>query len=437
MIRRIARFLDTLFGRTALVLVFVLILGYVLPFMIFRATHHFRLAPLEREPFYFHAIAAAEAQRAAYDALPPSARAAFLTARANGQTRLLTVTPQDLTEEQTNESSHTHDLLVRHLGPDARFQRDAQHTLWLRFDLGGQPAWLQLFGHPPDRTDANLRALASITGMIAVLTLLAALILLWPLYRPLRRLAAAHRAYGRGTPVTELPTDGPRELALLSESFNHMVHSLESLETEKRTILAGVSHDLRTPLTRLRMRVALLDGLDVSPFDRDIDDIERITEQFLSFVRGEAEALNLESVDPGLLIKDLAERYGPHAQLRLEMAADLATIVADPLSLRRAINNLIDNALSYGAPPIDLSTAQEGSEAIIRVRDHGKGLSAEHCAAAVQAFSRLDPARSDTGHCGLGLAIVDRITKRHGGSINLSNHPDGGLIVEIRLPIKQ
>lgn len=283
-------------------------------------------------------------------------------------------------------------------------------------------------GPQPNQFQALSLILAS-----AAIGLLGTLALLWPLYRPLRRLSQAQAALGRGESVDRLPAQGPYEVAQLVEGFNHMKDNLDALEDDRRTLLAGVSHDLRTPLTRLRMRLALLDDIDTAPYERDLDDIEHITEQFLDYVRGQADEAPRERVQLAELLQLQAERYSHLTELSVDADPSLYALI-DRLAIGRALGNLIDNALAHGGAPITLSAHQHGKEVCLTVRDHGPGMPEAALTAARRPFYRLDPARQGRGHCGLGLAIVQRVAQRHGGRLQLSNADGGGLQASLCLP---
>lgn len=327
----------------------------------------------------------------------------------------------------------------RELGPQLQLwaRESNHHQLWASFPLGDKRYWMELVERPEMFKPAM--PLARMIISLIVITLIGALALLWPLYRPLRRLAQAHVQFGLNKQATALQVEGPRELAALAGSFNRMVSNLTKLEAEQRTLLAGVSHDLRTPLARLRMRLALLDETDTQPFERDLDDIERVTEQFLAFVRGDADALRLETLDPLRLLQEIADRYS--AQPGITVQGDATTpppyLVADRLALTRALTNLLDNALTYAGPTIELELRYDKAHIGLAVRDHGPGLSPAAAEQARQPFVRLDPARGGRGHCGLGLAIVERIASKHGGSLMLETATGGGLRATLYLPLPQ
>ena len=168
----------------------------------------------------------------------------------------------------------------------------------------------------------------------------------------------------------------------------------------------------------------------------DLDDIQRITEQFLAYVRGEADDAERERLDMGELLREVAERYG-HAAVSIQRIDEGPAPEVDRLALLRALCNLIDNALTHGKPPVLLSAIHDGEGWHISVRDHGPGLPPEELNSARRPFHRLDPARQGHGHCGLGLAIAERVARRHGGELVLTNADGGGLIASLHIRLNR
>ncbi|MCF2903667.1 ATP-binding protein [Octadecabacter sp. CECT 8868] len=252
--------------------------------------------------------------------------------------------------------------------------------------------------------------------------------------RPITRLAAAATDYGRGRIVPYNPS-GANEVRAAGHAFLDMRNRIERQTQTRTMMLSGVSHDLRTPLTRLRLGLGLLDGDEVEPLVRDVDDMEHLLNGFLDFARGDAED-GTEPTDPialaELILSD-AKRMG-QAVYAGEMSGE-ATVDVRPMALRRAVENLIGNALRYGAEA-RLSVSLTPRALVICVEDDGPGIPPEQREDAVRPFTRLDPARNqDRGSgVGLGLAIVEDIARAHGGALRLGESDDlGGLKAEIVL----
>lgn len=252
--------------------------------------------------------------------------------------------------------------------------------------------------------------------------------------RPIKRLAAASAEYGRGNVVTYHPS-GANEVRAAGTAFLDMRNRIERQTQTRTMMLSGVSHDLRTPLTRLRLGLGLLDGDDVEPLVRDVDDMQHLLDAFLDFARGDAEG-EAELTDPialARLVLDDAARMGQAVH-----AGDLegnAEVPLRPLAIRRAVENLIGNALRYGAEA-RLSVIVTPKAVVFCVEDDGPGIPADQRDDAMRPFTRLDPARNqDLGSgVGLGLAIVEDIARAHGGVLRLGESEDlGGLKAEIVL----
>ncbi|MBB5721445.1 two-component system osmolarity sensor histidine kinase EnvZ [Loktanella ponticola] len=253
--------------------------------------------------------------------------------------------------------------------------------------------------------------------------------------RPIKRMAAAASDYGRGRMTPFNPT-GAIEVRAAGMAFLDMRNRIER-QTQSRTLmLSGVSHDLRSPLTRMRLGLSMLDGEDVDPLIKDVDEMQHLLDGFLDFARSDAEDV-LEPTDPVALLDALLEDA---ARSNLAVTCDnttpLGTIVAmRPRAIRRALDNLVGNALRYGQRAhISLSITDRSIR--FTVEDDGPGIPAEQRDEATRPFVRLDPARNqDRGSgVGLGLSIVSDIARTHGGMLRLGESDDlGGLKADLVL----
>lgn len=319
---------------------------------------------------------------------------------------------------------------LRHAGPGQR------SGLWIGFAAGGENWWLVL---PPPRFEPQALPFELWSGLAATL---AALLLIAGLFvrgivRPLARLGEAVAATGEGAAPTVKP-EGPREVQLLAARHNAMLARLTQAESERREMLAGLTHDLRAPLARVRVRLALLENkTEQAGLLRDTEDMERIVTQFLAFLRSEDDA------EPSLLpIADaVSNEVARHRELgrAVKLAVDDAVVplcvALAPGNLQRLLDNLIDNALQHGAPPVEVAlTADAGPTISLSVADRGAGIAPDDRERALEAFAQIEPARSTGGNCGLGLAIVRRIVAGCGGQLALEETPCGGLRVVVRLP---
>jgi two-component system osmolarity sensor histidine kinase EnvZ len=227
----------------------------------------------------------------------------------------------------------------------------------------------------------------------------------------------------------------------LAERHNTMLDQLARAEAERREMLAGLTHDLRAPLARLRVRLALLESeAERGGLERDADDMERIVDQCLDFLRSETP--RAEKVEALPLADAVSDEVARHRELgrpiNIAVSEDAAAccVAIERGDLQRLLDNLIANALRYGAPPVDVSLRVEHPGSVsLRVRDHGPGIPAAERERALEAFVQIDPARATRGSCGLGLAIVHRIVEGSGGTLELDDAPGGGLDVRMVFPV--
>lgn len=253
--------------------------------------------------------------------------------------------------------------------------------------------------------------------------------------RSLGRLAAASERFGRGERVDPLPADGPSEVAAAIVAFNTMQDRLSGYMRDRLKLLAGISHDLRTPLTTLRLKAEFIDDEAVrDDIVATIDELSAICEATLAFSRAEATAEATAEVELNALAGDVVgavKLAGADATLQPSPPLPYA---CRPVALKRALQNLVDNAVRYGGNA-RVSLARSDGRVLIRVDDDGPGLPADQMEEAFKPFVRLEASRSiETGGIGLGLAIARSIIVAHGGTIRLVNRPEGGLRAEIELP---
>ncbi|WP_291392107.1 ATP-binding protein [Devosia sp.] len=292
------------------------------------------------------------------------------------------------------------------------------------------------------RTAVNLpdepNRLALVSFVVSALAV--GLVTIWAVRgqtRQLRALAEASERFGRGEQVEPLPLSGPSEVTAATRAFNTMQQRLSQFIAERMRLLAGISHDLRTPLTTLRLKAELLeDATARDDLIATIDELSRISEATLAFTR--AEAANEETV-PLDLAELLGELIGEFQLNGADVAGSrIESTVAPcrPVALKRAVRNLVENAVRYGGSA-RLNLYRAGDEAVIEVTDTGPGIPPDRIVDAFKPFVRLEPSRNaETGGIGLGLAIAQGIVHAHGGSIDLANRATGrGLVAKIHLPI--
>ena len=360
------------------------------------------------------------------------------------------------------ELSHNHDLrfadpavelqLVERPWPYLRFLQQAierrvgyrpqlliagepHHWYWVDIPMAGRTIRVgfhsnRLGTHPPTAV-----LLVVFAGALAVV--LPTLLVVRRTTRPLARLAEAAQRIGRGRFGPRLPERGPAELAALERAFNRMASELEQLINNRTTLLAGISHDLRTPLTRMGLALELLrDRTDpelLAGLERDLEQMDQLIGQALELGRG-LQTQPTQAVALETLIEEVAEdarRAGGEVQWRVE--GECVCRIA-PGAMRRVLNNLLDNAVRYGGDgPVELVCECARGTGVIRVLDRGPGVPADQREAVFLPFHRLEQSRSrDTGGSGLGLAIARQLCESHGWSVNLQSRSGGGTEAMVR-----
>jgi len=313
-------------------------------------------------------------------------------------------------------------------------------TKWFCVDIPMAGRTLRIsFPHSRIGARPPLAALL-VAGAGALVILLTSLLLVRRLTQPLERLAGAAARIGRGEAHTPLPETGPRELVVLTQRFNRMAAEIAQLLSNRTTLFAGISHDLRTPLTRMRLALEMLpadtDPALVGRLRQDIEEMERLIGDTLELARG------LEPQPPGEV--DLREFVdGVVAAFRRDGAAIRWSPAAccyaavDTLALQRVLTNLLDNALRYGGDqPVELHCFCVAEAAVIQVLDRGPGIPEAEREKVFQPFHRLEGSRSRrTGGSGLGLAIARQLCDAHGWSIRLLPRTGGGLEVRLDIPL--
>jgi len=328
------------------------------------------------------------------------------------------------------------EMVRRELGQDTRIalERDGKAGFWVSFHIDDDEYWVRVPGERIERQIA-LRWLG--WGALALaLSLLAAYVLVSRISRPLRALSSAAGAIGKGKSPDPVPEAGPDEIRTLSRAFNQMSMNLARLDADRALILAGVSHDLRTPLSRLRLGLEM-SGADAQLKDgmtADIEEIDRIISQFLDFARTDGG----ESMQQADLVAIASEVTGNYHRRGMSVATDFSApprLPLQTLSMRRVVSNLIDNALRYGEKEVSVTVRTEDGAVVLEVADRGPGIPASEVERLKQPFTRREVARSDKGGAGLGLAIVERVVRAHRGAFELLAREGGGLIARIRLPL--
>ena len=334
-------------------------------------------------------------------------------------------------------------LVKAKLGEDTRFSAKVNGVsgFWVSFKIDDDAYWLML-------ERERIRGLTGIqwlgwASVVSVVSLLGAAFISSLINLPLRRLTQATRAFAQGKRPDPLPEKGPIEIMEANRSFNQMVDELQQVESDRAVILAGISHDLRTPLARMQLEVEMAHLSDEARegIQSDIGQMDAIIGQFLDYAKP-TEAHSFINVDLSELLRDTAHEAGRLPEVRISTdIADGAHVMGNATDLKRVINNLIENARRYGRTPggdateIDIKCGVKGmhtaKRVFVEVQDHGSGVPEDQIEQLLKPFTRLDTARGQANGAGLGLAIVERVLQRHGAELNVRNRDGGGLLIQI------
>lgn len=273
----------------------------------------------------------------------------------------------------------------------------------------------------------------------AILALIFALLVAWRiasrLTRPLARFADAAREVGAGRRPEPIQENGAEELQQLAAAFNSMAAELEQNDRDRAEVLAGISHDLRTPLTRLRLEAEMspADAQTRQAIVADIEQMESVIAQFLDYARGDNGEAAMAVAADELLQGIAAQQQHVGRELATHFAAT-PTMQLYPKAFCRAVVNLLDNAYKYGGGGVFLACRMEAGCLVVEIGDEGPGIPATACEEVKRPFKRLDTARSGATGTGLGLAIVERVARLHGGCLRLMAREPRGLIARLQIP---
>jgi two-component system osmolarity sensor histidine kinase EnvZ len=296
-------------------------------------------------------------------------------------------------------------------------------------------------GFPASRVSVQPSlALLIILGAGALVILITSAGLARWLIEPLQRLVAATQRIGQGQRPAPLSERGPAELATLAREFNRMGEQVEELLANRTTLLAGISHDLRTPLARMRLALGMLsEKPEPDLLDRVLRDVDAMNDLIARCLEAGRDFAEKDSADIDLC-ELLGSIAGEHAHAGVEIRGRKGPdcrLNVRPLALRRILCNLVDNAVRYGrGEPIEIEYDVAADHVEIRILDRGPGIPAEEREAAFRPFYRLEPSRGlGTGGSGLGLAIVRQIANANGWSVELKPRPGGGTAACVTLPV--
>ncbi len=335
------------------------------------------------------------------------------------------------------------DKLQEQLGRDTEVRlgmRMDQPVVWIRLNVGPEGntrgVWAGFPIRNVDSGEVPTRLWITL-GAVLLLLLAGTYWFARRLAKPLAELADAVDKVAEGKRPDPLPVDGPEEISRVARNVNRMAANLEQLERDRSTMLAGISHDIRTPLTRLRLasEISVNDAQSRDEMAADIDEIDRIVTQFLDFARGTPKEAP-EQADLQIVLGAIAHKAASrNLPVTWQPGPEALVVNAYPAAFERMLMNLIENAHRYGKPPVELAVRRDGAMVDIDVLDAGDGVSAGDVERLKQPFVRGDHARGGTMGAGLGLAIVERLAKWHGGSFDLLPRSGGGTVARVRLPL--
>ena len=387
--------------------------------------------------------------RAALTHAAPERRKELLLDLANNESvRIYLLNDGDRTAPPAPSAffSELNNLMKIHLGKDTRFAKSVNGVegFWVSFDIEGDKYWLRL---DEDRIEPPITLpFLSWTSTTLIITLLGAAVISKLINVPLSRLSSAARLLAQGKQPPALPELGPKEIRETNASFNSMVEDLARIETDRTVILAGISHDLRTPLARMQLEVemATLDEQARIGMQSDLTQMDAIINQFLDYAKP-IDNLRFEEINISELLEQVIQEYSRINYLHIRSAITPGQIISgNSTELRRIFSNLIENACRYGKNPDQLNTVIEiqcslknkGKKQgiLVSFRDHGEGAASDNLARLLKPFTRADASRSQANGSGLGLAIVDRIVRRHRGRMRIYNHEQKGFVVVMIFP---
>jgi signal transduction histidine kinase len=298
-------------------------------------------------------------------------------------------------------------------------------------------SWLNVSLFAASPTGSGRHGTLLSTSFMAIgVVLLSLLIARW-LTQPLRNMAQAVTALSPDNPKSEVPERGPLEVRQLAVAFNEMRRRIVGLISRRTRSLAAVSHDLRTPLTRLKLRVNDVANPELQhAMSADIAEMEQMIDATLSYLRGEDASEPRRALDLGALLQTIVDDAKDAGHDAVFINRTPVVVHARHIALKRALSNLVANALRFGTQ-VTVSTEAVGDDVCVTIDDNGPGIPADQLAVVVEPFVRLEESRNnETGGVGLGLTIAKTNLEADCGTLTLRNRPEGGLSAIVRLPVR-
>ncbi|MEL5972507.1 two-component system sensor histidine kinase EnvZ [Vibrio cholerae] len=315
---------------------------------------------------------------------------------------------------------------------------EESYILWMKIDsLPGQLLRIPL----SELQEEDFAPLFRNSIIMALLIVIGGWLFIRLQNRPLIALEKAAKMVGRGETPPHLPEQGTLEIRSVTRAFNRMSKGIQALEEDRALLMAGISHDIRTPLTRIRLATEMMSPEDSYLAESIISDTEecnQIISQFMDYLKPvNREAF--EAVDLNVIASDVASSEGGYeVQIETDLQAGLAPALGNPIAIKRSLSNLVVNALRYGNGWVKVSSGMTADKKLVwlSVEDNGPGIDPSQVNKVFEPFTRGDTARGSEG-TGLGLAIVKRIVSQHHGAVSVSNRTQGGLRAQISFPTKQ
>jgi two-component system osmolarity sensor histidine kinase EnvZ len=425
----------TLLARSFLLIVVLIVLSLVSSLAIFRYVQE---EPRAQQMAQLVA-SVVNLTRAAVLSAAPEWRSALLAELAEAEgLRVQMADSSDVLKPLPDRPPELHLMVEKvrdRLGANTRFaaERNGVAALWVSFFIGNEEFWVAV---PRERVEHPMSQRVLVWGaVVLVLALFGAYFIARQVARPLKQLAQVAQQIGLGATPQPLPERGAQEIITVSRAFNQMSADLAANERERALVLAGISHDLRTPLARVRIAAelsadeSLREGLAA-----DVEQMDAVIQQFLDYARLDENEAILPT-DLKSLVQEVAQQFSAQARSLSLDVHDVPVLPVRPLLMKRALSNLLDNAIKYGGGEITVQLKREEDKVVLSVADRGTGIPIAQRATVKRPFVRLESARSNSTGSGLGLAIVERAARLHDSEFILADNAAGGLVAKLVLPL--
>lgn len=430
----------SLFARTAWLVLLIILISQALSWLVFR------FGPSEAKESIFSPLVIGQVRASALmlSVTPPDKKAA-VAEQLSGKDGIRLIALDAETVRTLRKPTHPYFVVMAETieaepgFDDSVFASPVYpYGLLIKLPLPDGIYWAEFANRNPKNFNMFHPKFLIWIGVLIAIALLSALFIAWRINKPLHRLFQAAQAIGQRQLPPHVEERGPREIQVLNRAFNDMAKDLQQLDNDRHLMLAGISHDLRSPLARMRLAIELLSEQVDQDLRRrliqDLHNIDNIINQFMHYVQG-AEADILQTTDINQVVTEaLAVFATSHITIETHLLV-LPKVLADPTAIKRVVLNLIDNAIKYAGVGLELQTSCNGSMVCVCMLDRGPGIAEADIHRMRQPFSRLDESRLEISGSGLGLAIIERIAKIHHGHFRIINRTGGGLEVRFEIPV--